>query len=388
MWKFSNSTEACFHILSYKKKTIPSLFFNLNHPDPTIYFIIMTNNGIKEALHNWPSIVSKYHQADSRKAITQLINTFIPFLAIWVLMYYSLDWSYWITLGLSFINGFLLGRIFIIQHDCGHNSFLKNRKHNKIIGTVCSLFTTIPFDYWARLHSYHHAHNGQLEVVHIGDIRTYTVNQYRELSKTKKTYYRLLRNPGILFTIGTIAYFIIIHFPATEMPVKNAQRRRKMKLKQLTNNIYLLAFYLVVILLIGWQKFLLVHIPIFLFYGTFSLWFFYVQHQHEETYKKWQKDWDYLLSAIKGSTFYKLPKVFQWLSGNIGFHHIHHLSPKIPNYHLEKCAKENPILTKYVTTVSFWQSLKYMFHHLWDEETERMISFRTYYKMERAMARK
>lgn len=344
----------------------------------------MNNQAIKEALKNWPKIVARYQKADNKKAITQIINTYLPFIGIWILMYFSLSWSYWITLGLAVINSFFLGRIFIIQHDCGHQSFMRNRKHNQIIGVMCSLFSTIPFDYWARLHSFHHSHNGQLEVVHIGDIRTYTVEQYKNLPRSKRIYYRLLRNPIILFLFGPIIYFTIIHFPATELPWGNKKRWKKVKVKQLLNNFYQISFYLVIGFLIGWKNFLLVHIPIFLIYGTFSLWFFYVQHQHEETYKKWKKDWDYLLSAIKGSTFYKLPKVFQWLTGNIGFHHIHHLSPKIPNYNLEKCARENPILTKYVTTVTFWGSLKYMFHHLWDEETQKMISFWKYYKMQRS----
>lgn len=134
------------------------------------------------------------------------------------------------------------------------------------------------------------------------------------------------------------------------------------------------------------EGFFLVQIPIVVIFFIVAVWFFYVQHQHEMTYKQWKENWDYLLSAIKGATYYKLPKVLHWFTGNIGYHHIHHLNSKIPNYQLARCAKENPDLQRYVTTVTFWESLKCMFNKLWDEQTQRMITFKEYYQRERMNA--
>ena len=164
------------------------------------------NQEIKKALQEWQKIVSQYGHPDKRKAIVQLCNTFLPFFGLWILMYLSLEWSYWITLGLAVINAFFMVRIFIIQHDCGHQSFLKARKVNNTIGLICSFFSAIPYKYWSRSHNFHHAHNGQLEVRDIGDIHMLTVNEYRALPFFKRLAYRIFRNPIVLFILGPIYY--------------------------------------------------------------------------------------------------------------------------------------------------------------------------------------
>ncbi|MCB0618434.1 MAG: fatty acid desaturase [Saprospiraceae bacterium] len=339
----------------------------------------MKDEQIKRDLQHWLKIVTKYQQPSRRKAVIQILNSFLPFLGLWILMYFSLEWSYWITLGLAVINAFFLVRIFIIQHDCGHNSFFKWKKLNDVVGLACSFFSSIPYKYWARSHSFHHAHNGQLEVRDIGDIHTLTVEEYRALPRLKRLGYRLFRNPLVMFVFGPIYYLLV----PLRLPMITLDGWRTVKWAQLYNNVYLLLAYAILIFAIGWKKFFLVHVPIVVIFGIIAIWFFYVQHQHEQTYKQWKDNWDYLLSSIRGSTYFKLPRLFQWLTGNIGFHHIHHLNSKIPNYHLEWCARENPIFQKHVTTITFWQSLRCMFHHLWDEESQRMISFWTFYRMER-----
>ncbi len=341
---------------------------------------IGTNEEIKEALKDWPKIVARYGIPNAIKASVQMLNTFLPFIGLWVLMYFSLSWSYWITLGLAVINAFFLVRIFIIQHDCGHQSFTRNRKLNNVIGIFCSFFSSIPFKYWSRSHNYHHAHTGQLEVRDIGDINTLTVNEYRDLSPSKRLQYRVFRHPLILFVVGPIYYLLVnVRFPIIQI-----RGWSKVKWAQFFNNVYMILIYTLIAAAVGWKKFFLVQIPILVLFAIIAVWFFYVQHQHEHTYKQWKNNWEYLLSAVKGSTYYKLPRLFQWLTGNIGLHHIHHLNSKIPNYHLEWCAKENPILSRYVTIVSFWDSLSYMFNHLWDEKNQRMISFWKFKRLERA----
>ncbi len=347
----------------------------------------MTKNNtqeIKEVLQNWPQIVKKYQAPNVKKAVIQILNSFLPFLALWVAMYFSLEVSYWLTLALGVLNAFFLVRIFIIQHDCGHQSFLKSRKVNNVIGQICSYFSMIPYKYWARSHNFHHAHNGQLETRDIGDLTTLTVEEYRELDKWGRLKYRIYRSPLIMFFIGPV-YYLTIHnrIPSKSEIMKGWTKERK---ALWLNNLGLITIYISMGFLIGWKKFLLVQAPIIVFFGIIAIWFFYVQHQHEENYKQWKENWEYLLSAIRGSSYYKLPKVMMWLTGNIGFHHIHHLSSLIPNYNLEKCNKENPILEKYVNILTFRESIKCAFYKLWDEQSQRMITFREFYRMEQKLA--
>ncbi len=332
---------------------------------------------IKERLKHWPAIISKYKVPSTKKALLQLANTFLPFVGIWILAYFSLQWSYWLTLVLAIMGGFFLARIFIIQHDCGHQSFLKSKKWNDRLGYMCSFFSTLPYKYWSRVHSFHHGHTGQLEHRDVGDIDFLTVKEYKERSKWGRFKYRLFRSPPILFGFVPVYYFTVSNRIPTISIKKGWDEVSK---SQITNNIAVGAVYLLLALVLGWKQFLLVHIPIVVAFSIIAFWFFYVQHQHEKTYMQWIENWDYLLASIKGASFYKVPKMFRWLTGNISFHHIHHLSSRIPNYNLEKCAKENPILQKYVSSIGFFESLKLIRHKLWDEETQRMITFKEFYR--------
>ncbi|MGK0388512.1 MAG: omega-6 fatty acid desaturase (delta-12 desaturase) [Maribacter sp.] len=341
---------------------------------------------IKQKLKNWGKMIRQYQRPSNAKAVIQILNSFLPFIGIWILMYFSLGYSYIITFLLAVINGFFLVRIFIIQHDCGHQSFFKSRKWNNLVGTVCSFFSTIPFKYWASVHNFHHAHTGQLEHRDIGDIDFLTVNEYRELSKWGRFKYRLFRNPFILFGLVPVIYLSISNrFPtirSKSLKGFSIKKINKDRLLQLFNNLALLGIYVGLGFALGWSHFFLIQLPIVLTFMIIAFWFFYVQHQHEETYMHWQENWDYVMAAIKGASYYKLPKIFQWLTGNIGLHHIHHLSAGIPNYNLVKCAKDNPILQQFVTVITFKESLTLMFHKLWDEESQRMISFGEYKRME------
>jgi len=336
----------------------------------------ITDQEILVSLKNWKEIISKYQKPDTKKAIIQIINSFGPFFMVWFLMYFSLSWSYWLTLGLAFVNAFFLVRIFIIQHDCGHQSFLKSKKWNNSIGWLCSFFSSIPFKYWAKIHNHHHGHNGLLEIKHrdIGDIKFLTVEEYSKLSAWKKFNYRIFRMPVILFGIVPFVYLTI----SNRYPFLNLKGWTKVKRAQFINNILLVGLYLSLCLILGWKQFLMIQLPIIFIFSIIAFWFFYVQHQHEETYKEWQSNWDFLIASLRGATYYKLPKLFQWLTGNIGFHHIHHLSSVIPNYKLEKCFTENPILNKYVTTITFSESLRCIHNKLWDQKTQKMISFKEY----------
>lgn len=337
---------------------------------------------ITNALANWKAIIAKYQIPSTKKAIIQILNSFLPYIALWVLMYFSFNWSIWITVALAFVNAFFLVRIFIIQHDCGHQSFLKSKKWNDAIGFACSLFSSIPYKYWAKVHNHHHGHTGQLEERDIGDINFLTVEEYKNKSWFGRLKYRLFRTPVVLFIISPVVYFTF----SNRIPFMNFKGMiKRIKWSQVRNNLVILLTYTALGFLLGWKKFLFIQLFTVFLFAVIAFWFFYIQHQHESAYNQWRKNWNFVIAAIRGSTYYKLPRVFQWLTGNIGLHHIHHLSARIPNYNLEKCLKENPILTKYANILTFRDSLKCMHNKLWDEQLQKMITFKEFYLREKAM---
>lgn len=339
----------------------------------------MGNSDIKVILKNWPHLVEKYQKPNKKKARNQVLNSFLPFLGLLILMHFTLNWSYLLTLLAALIAAFFLVRIFIIQHDCGHQSFLKSRKGNDAIGFVASLFTTVPFLYWSRTHSFHHAHNSKMEHRGIGDTYFMTKKEYENTTTKKRVKYRIYRSPLVQFILAPIYYFTIrLRYPFVKL-----KGWKKIRWSFFMNNLIIVALYGVLAWLTGWQNFLLVHCPILLIFSLIAFWFFYIQHQHEENYKEWETEWDHIEASILGSTYYKLPRFFQWLSGNIGYHHIHHLSSRIPNYNLEACAIAHPKLNELTNTLTFWQSLRCINHKLWDEQDQRMISFTEYARQKR-----
>ncbi len=338
---------------------------------------------ILEKLKNWKEIISKYQRPNSIKAIIQLANTFLPYIGLWILMYFAWNYSILLTFFLGLINAFFLVRIFIIQHDCGHQSFLGSKRWNNAVGWCCSLFSTLPFKYWAKVHNHHHGHSGQLEERDIGDINFITVEEFRKRSKWGRFKYRVFRHPFVLFVIAPLYYFTV----SNRIPTIRMKNWKKIGRFQLLNNCLMLGLYLLLGWLVGWLKFFGIQLFIVFTFFIIAFWFFYVQHQHEEGYMRWRKNWNFLLASIRGASYYKLPKVLQWLTGNIGFHHVHHLSSLIPNYNLEQCVKENPILSKFANVVTLWDSFKLVANKLWDEERKRMISFAEFYQLERVRVR-
>ncbi|MBT8380697.1 MAG: fatty acid desaturase [Ignavibacteria bacterium] len=326
------------------------------------------NSSIKHSFLD--NLIAKYQNSSSGKSIWQLSNSFIPFLLIWVLMYLSLDVSYWLTLLLALPAAGFVVRIFIIQHDCGHGSFFKSKSVNDFWGAVCSIFSLTPYHHWRKKHAIHHASAGKLEKRGIGDIYTMTVDEFLQQSRWGRFKYRLYRNPIILFIVIPIILFVILQ----RFPFPSSKSLKNLHPSVYVTTIVVLLVTAVMIYLIGWQNFLLVQFPITFIASSTGTWLFYVQHQFEDTYWTNNNSWDYNLAALQGSSYYKLPKILQWFTGNIGFHHIHHLSPKIPNYHLEKCHKEIPEFQK-SPVLTLRTSFKSMFLRLWDEKQKKLISF-------------
>ena len=326
----------------------------------------------------WVEIVKRYAVSDPWKSTWQMVNSLVPFFAIWVLMVYSLRISYLLTLGLAFLNALFLMRIFIIQHDCGHNSFFKSTKLNNFVGNLLGVVTLTPYYKWRKLHAMHHASSGDLDFRGFGDVDTVTVDEYRQMNSSQKLRYRFYRHPLVLFVLGpTLLFAIFNRFPIN---LKKGEERERESVHG--TNAALLLIFLVLGKSFGFKETIMLWAPITVFSSMIGVYLFYVQHQFEDTYWRWHKEWDYADAALEGSSFLKLPKVLQWFSGNIGFHHVHHLSPKIPNYNLEQAHYENPIFQK-VKTITLGSSFRSIFLHVWDEKTHKLISWRDYYRMAR-----
>ncbi|PGM60591.1 fatty acid desaturase [Bacillus cereus] len=299
----------------------------------------------------------------------QIINTIVPFIILWYLAYKSLSVSYWLTLVPSVIAAGFLTRIFIIFHDCTHHSFFKSRRVNRIVGTFMGVLTLFPFDQWGHEHSIHHATSGNLDKRGTGDIWTLTVNEYLAAPLRHRLAYRFYRNPLVMFGLGPIYVFLL----KNRFNRKGA--RKKERMNTYLTNVLIVALVGLLCWALGWQSFLLVQGSIFLISGTVGIWLFYVQHTFEDSYFEEDKEWEYVKAAVEGSSFYKLPKLLQFLTGNIGFHHVHHLSPRVPNYKLEE-AHNNTLPLKNVPTITLATSLRSIRFRLWDEQNNNFVSFK------------
>lgn len=318
---------------------------------------------------DWQKIVAKYQNPKRTKSIKQLLNTLIPYIFLWYAMIKALSVSFWLMLPLSIIAAGLLVRIFIIFHDCGHGSFFKSQKANNFWGFITGVITFTPYQYWRHEHAVHHSHAGNLDKRGWGDVWTMTVEEYLKSSLWTKIKYRFARNPVCLFIIGPTILFILVH----RIPSGESQSRGR-KSVHLTN-LGILIMGALLSLFIGFKEYLLIQLPIIMMGASAGVWLFYVQHQFEGVYWERSAKWDYVTEALKGSSYLKLPRILQWFTGNIGFHHIHHLSPRIPNYFLEKCYKEHPMFQQ-IKPITLLTSLKSLTFRLWDEQNNRLVSFR------------
>lgn len=314
--------------------------------------------------------IQKYQKPVLWKSIWQISNTLIPYVGLWILIAYSLQVSFLLTGFLIILAAGFLVRLFIIFHDCGHGSYFKSQKANQIIGMFFGILAFTPYDKWHSQHLKHHATVGNLDKRGVGDVWTMTTTEYENSNKLTRIKYRIYRNPFIMFGIGSLYVFLI----------QNRLTQKWMNKKEKSNiyftNLMLTLIFVLMSSAIGFTNFLIIQLLILYLAAIAGLWLFYLQHQYEDVAWVRNKDWNFRSIAINGSSYLKLPKILQWFSGNIGFHHIHHMNARIPNYNLPKCFHENEVFKK-VRPITFSRSLKSLNLRLWDEKLHKLVSFRS-----------
>ncbi|HTT06732.1 MAG TPA: fatty acid desaturase [Steroidobacteraceae bacterium] len=318
----------------------------------------------------WRAMIARHRQPNAWKASWQLINSLGLYVLVWVLYHYSLRVSWWLVPPLVVLGAGLLVRTFIIFHDCGHGSFFASRLANDVWGCICGVLTFTPYYQWRGEHAIHHGTAGDLDKRGTGDVWTMTVTEYLHASGYRRFAYRLARSPFVLFIISPVVLFLVLQrIPDPKMGVRERHSVWSM-------NVALLLLGATLSTVIGLWAYLVFQFAILTLAGSAGLWLFYVQHQFEEAYWERGESWDYTAAALKGSSYFKLPRVLQWFSGNIGFHHIHHLGPRIPNYNLEQCHRSE-LLFRDIKPLTFSDSLRTLSLRLWDESSKRLVGFRS-----------
>jgi omega-6 fatty acid desaturase (delta-12 desaturase) len=302
-------------------------------------------------------------------AISNLFTSVATYLVLIGAACVALRFSPWLAAGLSIVAAGFLLRTFIVFHDCAHGSFLKSKRTNAFLGAALGVLVCTPFAVWRREHAIHHATAGDLDRRGVGDVQTMTVDEYRASPWWERLRYRLFRNPLVMFGLGPL--WVLLIGPR----VVSWKAPRRLQRSVLGTDLTLIVLVAGLIWLVGWQGFLIVQLPALLVSGSIGIWLFYVQHQFEDTYWQSNEAWSYDDAALKGSSYLRLPRVLQFLTGNIGLHHVHHLSARIPNYNLQAAHDENAALHS-VPTISLLDGLRATRLKLWDERQRKLVGFR------------
>jgi omega-6 fatty acid desaturase (delta-12 desaturase) len=309
-----------------------------------------------------------------RRSVFQLVNTAIPLAGLWIAMAALVDHAYWAVLLLSIPAAALVVRMFMIQHDCGHRSFFRSARLNDWVGNLIGVLTLTPHGYWRQAHNEHHATAGNLDKRGIGDVTTLTVREYLELSWVRRLAYRLYRHPVVLLGIGPVYVFVLKFRLPLDLLLRKARGRHWMVLNVMLTNLAIAGLFIGIGFWLGFVELVMLHAPVILLSSAAGVWLFYIQHQYEEVYWRRGADWNFHEAAIEGSSFYELPQPLRWLTADIGIHHIHHLSSRIPNYRLKDCMKHLPELPG-VTRLTLKDNIRCLRLALYDEAAGCMVRF-------------
>jgi omega-6 fatty acid desaturase (delta-12 desaturase) len=326
-------------------------------------------------------LVMQFAKPDARTSIIQLLNTGLPLLACLAGLIAGYHYGIWISLVLVLPAALFVVRLFTIQHDCGHGSFFKSRRANDALGWIVGMVTLMPYAAWREDHAAHHASSGNLDRRGIGDVTMLTVREYLALPAWRRLVYRAYRHPLVLFGVGP-AYLLLVRY---RLPTGNPIQHWHSWLSTLGTNAAATLLAVTMALTVGVAAFLFIYLPVLLLATAIGVWLFYIQHQFEDSYWQETSDWDFRSAALEGSSFYDLPAVLRWLTGSIGFHHIHHLASNVPNYRLRSCFEQVPELQK-AKRLTLIASLKCPRLALWDEEQRKLVSFRQVFQAQRAEA--
>lgn len=326
---------------------------------------------IENQSRSWPAVLANYRQPSAARSTIEIVITALPFAGLWGLTSSAVTNGIWWGLLLTIPAAGFLVRLFILQHDCGHGALFSRRDINDWIGRAIGVFTLTPYDYWRRTHAVHHATAGNLSKRGIGDVDTLTVGEFRELPWWGRLRYRLYRHPVVMFGIGPAWLFICQH----RLPFGLMSAGMQPWVSTISTNLGIALSVTALTWWVGIGPFLLVQLPITLMAATAGVWLFYVQHQFEETHWSDDQDWNFQRAALHGSSHYDLPVLLRWFTGNIGIHHVHHLSAKVPFYRLPEVLRDHPELRD-IGRITFLESLSCVKLVLWDERTKRLISFR------------
>ncbi len=319
----------------------------------------------------WVAELKRFEKTNPRRVALQLLDTLVPYLALLALMYLTMAWRlpYVVTALLAIPAGALMVRNFIILHDCGHGTFVASPVTRQIIGNVLGVLTFTAFSDWRRTHGIHHSSSGNLDRRGVGDVWTMTLEEYTASTPFRRLCYRLFRNPFVMFGLGPLYSFMLLH----RFPARGSSRNQVVSV--ILTNLAIAGIIVAAAFTIGIKAYLLIQFPVFLVGGAGGVWLFYIQHQFDPSYWARTEEWESMEAALRGSSYYKLPPVLQWISGNIGFHHIHHLRPRIPNYNLQDCLNAIPEL-QLRDPLLLWPSLKSIRLKVWDERSKVLLTFR------------
>ena len=309
-----------------------------------------------------------YQRPGRLQSIWQIVNSLVPYGILWYLAYVAFEYSVWLSLPIIVLMAGFTVRIFIIFHDCGHGSFFRSKRANNFWGVLTGILTFTPYHKWRDAHARHHFTSGNLDKRGEGDVWMMTMKEYLQASRKERLKYRLYRNPLIMFLLGPL----LITLVNNRIPGKNASRSDRYSVYGTNLGIAVLAAGM--IYLVGWKAYLFIQFTTLFLSHIAGVWLFYVQHQFEDVYWERDSNWDFVTASLEGGSFYKLPGILRWFSGSIGYHHLHHLNSRIPNYNLVRC-QENVTELHRARPIGFRASLKSLTYRLWDEEAGRLVGF-------------